>query len=259
MDKNMKRKIIEINEALCNGCGICAEACHESAIQMIDGKAKLVSDQYCDGLGDCLPACPTGAITMIEREADAYSQNAVDAHLAALGKPPMSDEIKIRNAGAQGHSHGHGGGCPGSRSQRLKPQASTPKQTISVEDSASAVSQLATWPVQLHLVNPAADYLKNADLLIAADCTAFAYGNFHSEFIKGKVTMIGCPKLDDNNYYTEKLSKIFADNAPNSITVVRMEVPCCGGIISAVKTAMLQSSTIVPYREVTITVDGRIK
>lgn len=238
----MKRRIIEIDEKLCNGCELCVSACHESAIQMVDGKAKLVSDIYCDGLGDCLPNCPTGAIRMIEREAEEYSQEAVDERIAAVSQP-VKEELAC--------------GCPGSMAKAIKPRESIQKVSVKeVEEYNQALSQLTNWPVQLNLVNPKAEYLKGADLLIAADCTAFAYADFHKEFIKGRVALIGCPKLDDNNYYIEKLTTIFGENAPKSITVVRMEVPCCGGIVSAVKQAMLNSGMIVTYNEVTITLEG---
>lgn len=248
----MKRKIITINEDACNGCRLCVDACHEGAIQMVNGKARLISDTYCDGLGDCLPACPTGAIQMIEREALEYSQEAVDAHLKASPKA----------AAKQAHSHSEDlpCGCPGTMSKKIEKKAvlvdALPvKETIS---SGTVQSQLSQWPVQLKLVNTQADYFKNADLLVAADCVAFAYGNFHQEFIKGKTTVIGCPKLDDNDFYIDKLTKILSENTIKSITVVRMEVPCCGGIVTAVKRAMLNSGMIVPYREVTITIDGQI-
>lgn len=274
----MKRRIIEIDENLCNGCELCVTACHEHAIQMVDGKAKLVSDIYCDGLGDCLPNCPTDAIKMIERDALEYDQEAVDQRIKAnLGHEEASEVI----LSGHGHHGAHGAsednlpcGCPGSMSKRIERQAPepvkkgmtlAPKSAVPTNLGADAhqgathqplTSALGNWPVQLNLVNPQAEYLKGADLLIAADCTAFAYADFHRDFIQGRVALIGCPKLDDNNYYIEKLKTIFAQNAPKSITVVRMEVPCCGGIVTAVKQAMLQSQTIVPYNEVTITLDG---
>lgn len=247
----MKRKIISINEEACNGCRLCVDACHEGAIQMVDGKARLISDQYCDGLGDCLPACPTGAIQMIERDAEAYSQEAVDAHL--------------QQSKATGHQHKEDlpCGCPGTMAKKIEKKSAVidalPTKAPEVVQSYGRVSsELSQWPVQLKLVNPNADYFKNADLLVAADCVAFAYGNFHQEFIKGKTTVIGCPKLDDNQYYIEKLAQILSQNTINSITVVRMEVPCCSGIVQAVKQAMLNSGVIVPYKEVTITIDGQI-
>lgn len=243
----MKRKIISIDETLCNGCELCVKACHEGAIQMVNGKAQLVSDQYCDGLGDCLPACPTGAITMIERDAEEYNQEAVDQRLAEL--KVQAPEVPAAPMPC---------GCPGTMAKTLQRPAMPPKLDRKPEPitDGEIPSQLSQWPVQLKLVNPAADYLKNADLLIAADCTAFAYGAFHRDFIQGRITLIGCPKLDDNQFYTEKLTEIFKSNLPKSITVVRMEVPCCSGIVGAVKQAMLNSGVIVPYNEVTIGIDG---
>jgi len=239
----MKRKIVEINEEKCNGCGLCAQACHEGAIEIIDGKAKLISDEYCDGLGDCLPECPTGAITITEREAAAYDEKVVEQKKTK--KSPC--------------------GCPGTMAKMIKHEKNDEKESHScctVQDSANemtAGSELMQWPVQLNLVNVNAPYFEGADLLIAADCTAYAYANFHKDFIKGHITVIGCPKLDDNQYYAEKLTEILKNNNIKSITVARMEVPCCGGIVQAVKRAMLVSETIVPYREVVITSDGNIR
>ncbi len=248
----MNRKIIEINEELCNGCEKCVNACHEGAIEMVDGKAKLISDTYCDGLGDCLPECPTGAIEMIEREAKPYDEELVMERIKEREKQQMEDAPMPC-------------GCPGSMSkaiERPENDGCCSDQGIDRKDisgsSQSVPSQLSQWPVQMNLIHPQAPYLKNADLLIAADCTAYAYGNFHQEFIKGRITLIGCPKLDDNQHYQEKLTEIFKHNHPKSITVTRMQVPCCGGIVSAVKQAMLDSQTIVPYREVTITTDGQL-
>lgn len=249
----MKRKIVSIDEALCNGCELCVKACHEGAIQMVNGKAQLVSDQYCDGLGDCLPACPTDAIRIIEREADEYSQEAVDQRLA---------QLKAVSEPAPAPAAPMPCGCPGTMAKKiLKPAGGPPVLDRKPEapSTGEMPSQLTQWPVQLKLVNPNADYLKNADILIAADCTAFAYGAFHRDFIQGRITLIGCPKLDDNQFYAEKMAEIFRINAPKSITVVRMEVPCCSGIVSAVKQAMLNSGVIVPYNEVTIGIDGSRK
>lgn len=234
----MKRKIVEINEEKCNGCGLCAKACHEGAIQMIDGKAKLISDEYCDGLGDCLPACPTDAIKIVEREAEAYDEEAVKARMEMAKKPAPC-------------------GCPGTAARKIERKPVVVKKNVEENVEASA-SELRQWPVQLKLVNTKASYLENADLLVAADCTAYAYADFHKDFIKDHVTVIGCPKLDDNKYYEEKLAEILKSNNIKSITVVRMEVPCCGGIVSAVKNAMLKAQTIVPYKEVTISTDGSI-
>ncbi len=228
----MIRKIIKIDEEKCNGCGLCAEACHEGAIEMIDGKAKLIREDYCDGLGDCLPACPANAITFEEREAPAYNEAAV---LAA----------KEKKSGAVLPC-----GCPGTNSRTIK------RERFS-EPAAPAASQLSQWPVQIKLVPVNAPYFNNASLLVAADCTAFAYGNFHSDFIRNHVTLIGCPKLDEGDY-SEKLTRIIAGNEIKSVTVVRMEVPCCGGIENAVKRALQASGKFIPWRVVTISTDGRI-
>lgn len=245
----MNRKIVSIDEKKCNGCGICATACHEGAIEIINGKAKLISDEYCDGLGDCLPGCPVGAIEIIERDASDYDEQAV--------KERMESKAKAEHAVPCG--------CPGTAARSIVraslKKAGTAKSINIEKERESAeenLSELRQWPVQLKLINPKASYLKNADLLVAADCTAYAYGDFHKEFIKNHITVIGCPKLDDVEYYKEKLKEIIELNDLKSITVVRMEVPCCGGIVNAVKTAMLEAKTIVPYREVIIGTDGSI-
>ncbi|MZQ96734.1 MAG: 4Fe-4S dicluster domain-containing protein [Acidaminobacter sp.] len=262
----MKRKIVEINEELCNGCRLCVDACHEGAIELVNGKARLVSDMYCDGLGDCLPACPTGAIEIIEREADEYSQEAVDARLSAAKAPfgftpPPTGFHSAPKASAVVKAEDDCG-CPSSKpmtierkamDQVMKPAA--PAQTVT---EGVRPSELTTWPVQINLVNTRAEFLKNADLLIAADCTAFAYGDFHKDFVKGRVVLIGCPKLDDNQHYINKLAELFTVNDLKSVTVVRMQVPCCSGITHAVKSAMLQSGRIFPYSEVTIKQNGEI-
>ncbi len=203
----MKRKIIQIHAEKCNGCALCADACHENAIKMINGKATLISDEYCDGLGDCLPACPTNAIEMIEREAKAYDEEAVKKLQAELAPQP---------------------------------------------------SMLTQWPIQLSLINPNANFLEGANLVIAADCVAFAYGNFHQDFIKGNKIAVGCPKLDDVNYYIEKLTDIFSNKNINSVEVVRMEVPCCGGIQRAVELALKQSNATIEYKTTTISIEGDI-
>ena len=228
----MIRKIIHIDEEKCNGCGACAAACHEGAIEMVGGKAKLTREDYCDGLGDCLPACPTGAITFEEREAPAYNEAAVLAAKKEQAPLPC--------------------GCPGSQARALRrePCAAPAAQ-------APADSQLSQWPVQIKLVPVKAPYLDGAKLLIAADCTAYAYGNFHQEFIRGHVTLIGCPKLDEGDY-AEKLTQILAGNDIKSVTVVRMEVPCCGGIEHAAKRALQASGKFIPWNVVTISTDGRI-
>ena len=224
----MLRKIIEIDQEKCNGCGICVDACHEGAIGMVDGKAKLLRDDYCDGLGDCLPACPTGAITFVEREAAAYDEAAVRANQARL--------------------RGEACGCPGSQSRKLNPCA---------PGGADVPSQLRQWPVQIKLAPVNAPWFQGAKLLVAADCTAYAYASFHQDFIKGRVTLVGCPKLDGVDY-AEKLSQILRSNDIRSVTVVRMEVPCCGGLENAVKKALRNSGKLIPWNVVTISTDGRI-
>ena len=232
----MKRRIIEIDRETCNGCGACAAACHEGAIAMVDGKAALMRDDYCDGLGDCLPACPTGAISFVEREAAAYDEQAVLAH----------KQEKIR---AEGKSLTCG--CPGIRSRRIE-------HTDGGEAPLrEAVSRLAQWPVQIKLAPVNAPYFSGAKLLIAADCSAYAYAAFHERFIKGHITLIGCPKLDAVDY-SEKLTEILLRNDIKSVTVVRMEVPCCGGLEHAAKTALQKSGKFLPWQVVTLSTDGRI-
>lgn len=228
----MIRKIIEIDEQKCNGCGACAAACHEGAIGMVDGKAKLLRDDYCDGLGDCLPTCPTGAITFVEREAAAYDEAAVLAAKAKREQPLPC-------------------GCPGSAAKAIKRQ-----ETVSVI-SSSQESQLQQWPVQIKLVPVSASYFKEAKLLIAADCTAYSYANFHQDFIKGHITLVGCPKLDAVDY-SDKLTEIIRNNDIRSVTVARMEVPCCGGLEEAVKTALRNSGKFIPWNVVTIATNGSI-
>ncbi|MCI5486117.1 MAG: 4Fe-4S binding protein [Clostridiales bacterium] len=227
----MIRKIIQIDHHKCNGCGACAAACHEGAIAMVEGKAQLMRDDYCDGLGDCLPACPTGAISFVVREAAAYDESAV---LAAKAKK----EEKLPC------------GCPGTAAKAIHrqqaPAACAPQQ-----------SQLRQWPVQIKLAPVNAPWFDGADVLVAADCTAYAYGNFHQEFIRGRVTLVGCPKLDSVDY-SEKLTQIFKNNPLRSVTVVRMEVPCCGGMENAVKKALQLSGRSIPCNVVTISTDGRI-
>jgi ferredoxin len=258
---HMVRKIIKINEELCNGCGLCVNACHESAIGLVDGKAKLLRDDYCDGLGNCLPVCPTGAISFEEREALEYNEEEVKRNMERKEQQMKADAL---NANQGGHQHGahhgvhHGmGGCPGSRMMSLNRQETAPSATYERESSPRAVvSELRQWPVQIQLVPPNAPYFANANLLIAADCTAYAYGDFHS-FMKNKITLIGCPKLDEVDY-SEKLTQILRMNDLKSITVIRMEVPCCGGIVQAVKTALANSGKMIPWRVVTIGTDGAI-
>lgn len=229
----MIRKIIKIDEEKCNGCGACVSACHEGAIGLVDGKAKLMRDDYCDGLGDCLPSCPTGAISFEPREAADYNEKAV-----------MENRLKK-------HGIAHHGGCPGSKLSRIMHGHGS-------HTDIKAESRLSQWPVQIKLVPVNAPYFDGADLLIAADCTAFAYGNFHNDFIKDKITLIGCPKLDSVDY-SEKLTAILAVNDIKSVTVVRMEVPCCGGIQTAVQKALDASGKNVPLNVTVISTDGKIK
>ena len=216
----MKRRIIEIDEEKCNGCGACADACHEGAIGIVEGKAKLLRDDYCDGLGDCLPTCPTEAIRFVEREAAPYDEAAVKAN----------QEKKVCS-----------GGCPGAAAQAVQ----------------SSISRLQNFPVQIKLAPINAPYFDGAKLLIAADCTAYAYARFHEDFIRGKVTLIGCPKLDGTDY-SEKLAQIIQNNDIQSVTVVRMEVPCCGGLEFMVKKALQQSGKFIPWQVVTVRIDGSI-
>lgn len=232
----MIRKIVHINEEKCNGCELCAKACHEGAIGMVNGKAKLLRDDYCDGLGDCLPVCPTGAITFEEREAAAYDKEAVEENQKKNTK--KDDNLPC--------------GCPGSQSR----QTNREQVTVS-ENTEPVVSELQQWPVQIKLAPINAPYFNNAHLLIAADCTAYAYGNFHKEFMHRKITLIGCPKLDDGDY-REKLTAIIRNNQIKSVTVVRMEVPCCGGIEHAIVTALKNSGKFIPWQVVTISTEGNI-
>ncbi|MBQ8515333.1 MAG: 4Fe-4S binding protein [Ruminococcus sp.] len=228
----MIRKIIRIDEEKCNGCGRCAEACHEGAIGMINGKARLLREDYCDGLGDCLPACPVKAITFEEREASAYDEAAVLAAKAQKSKPLPC-------------------GCPGMHSRAIS------RTETAAPDNRTVISQLSQWPVQIKLVPVNAPYFDGANLLIAADCTAYAYGRFHEDFIRNRVTLIGCPKLDEGDY-TEKLTQIITGNSIKSLTIVRMEVPCCGGLENAAKRALQASGKFIPWQVVTISTDGKV-
>lgn len=233
----MIRKIIKIDEEKCNGCGLCAEACHEGAIGMVNGKAKLLRDDYCDGLGDCLPVCPVDAISFEEREAAAYDEVAVKANMATKAT-------------------GCSGGCPGSQARAV--EAASPCSCSSESVTADIPSSLTHWPVQIKLAPINAPYFDGADLLIAADCCAYAYGNFHGKFMKGKKTLIGCPKLDMIDY-SEKLTAILVNNDIKSVTITRMEVPCCGGMEYAVRQAVANCGKDIPLEIVTVGIDGSIK
>lgn len=238
----MIRKIIHIDEEKCNGCGLCAEACHEGAIDIVDGKAKLVRENFCDGFGDCLPNCPTGAITFEEREAPAYDEAAVKAAQA------KKEEKKME--------HVHEGGCPGSKMMQFK--ATQEESTLEQSQTyMKPVSRLGQWPCQIKLLPTEAPFYNGAKLLIAADCTAYAYANMHEDFMKGKITVIGCPKLDAIDY-SEKLTDIIRNNDIKSVTIVRMEVPCCGGLQRAAENALRNSGKFIPWQVVTISRDGRI-
>lgn len=281
----MVRTVIQIDEDLCNGCGNCVTGCHEGALQLIDGKARLIGDNLCDGLGACIGECPVGAIEFIEREATPYSErevlerimpmgeNTVVAHLKHLKDHGQKDFVhegfsiltekgwdagairaKVLGSQTAPPQHSPSGGCPGSRVVDFSPRAEMPVTTA----SAKPASQLRQWPVQLHLVPPTAPYLQGCDLLVAADCVPFAHASFHQDFLKGRVLLIGCPKLDDTAYYTEKLTQIFSLNGVRSVTVVRMEVPCCGGITQAVKSAIAASGQVVPYAEAVISIEGAL-
>ena len=237
----MIRKIIKIDKEKCNGCGACASACHEGAIDIIDGKAELVREHFCDGLGDCLPECPTGAISFEERDAPAYDEEAVKE---------AQKKIAAKNRAMTSHS-----GCPGSKIMQIRrTETSEPVKATSATDSES---KLQNWPVQIKLAPVNAPYFDGSKLLIAADCTAYAYAAFHQDFIRNKVTLIGCPKLDQVDY-SEKLTAIIQNNNIQSVTIVRMEVPCCGGLEIAAKKALQASGKFIPWQVVTISIDGKI-
>lgn len=233
----MIRRVIQIDTEKCNGCGLCATACHEGAIAIVDGKAKLMRDDYCDGLGDCLPSCPMQAISFVEREAAAYDEEAVRKHLEKRAKEQQT------------------AGCPGSQAKMIK---RSPEESVSAaQHTTNVISELRQWPVQIKLMPVKAPYYDGADLLIAADCTAYAYANFHNDFIRDKITVIGCPKLDDIDY-SEKLTEILRQNDIKSVHIVRMEVPCCGGLLNAAKVALQNCGKMIPWQVTVVGTDGTI-
>jgi NAD-dependent dihydropyrimidine dehydrogenase PreA subunit len=267
----MRRKIVQIDEAKCDGCGQCIPACAEGAIALVGGKARLSADVLCDGLGACLGECPQGAITVIEREAPALDEEAVKKHLLSMGEQvasrhggarapagppapaPARPRLAVLTGGGEASPHG---GCPGSRPMALPRRAAV----AAVAGSAvSGESRLSQWPVQLHLVPVAAPWFRGADLLVAADCVPFAYARFHDDLLAGRAVVVGCPKLDDLGAYVDKLGRICAANELRSVTVVRMEVPCCGGISTAARRAVETSGRAIPFRDVVVSVDGTIR
>lgn len=294
----MTRTIIKIDEELCNGCEACVQGCHEGALQMIDGKARMVSELFCDGLGACIGDCPVGAITLEEREAEPYDEIAtiqrmiskgektILAHLKHLKEHGETEYLKqgvayLKSNGvninfAEVHNHGNsgcatnsarqhqhvGGGCPGSREMSFgapKPMANQFKMVTKVSQQDEYASQLRQWPVQLHLLNPEAGYFRGADVLLAADCVAFSYGNFHNDFLKGKTLAIACPKLDSNKEnYVEKIKRMITESRINTLTVLVMEVPCCGGLLSLAKKAVAESGRNVPVKEIIVSVQGEV-
>lgn len=239
----MKRSIVKIDREQCDGCGLCIEACHEGALQLIDGKAELITDSYCDGLGACLPECPQGAITLEEREAADFDEAAVQSHMEKSKAQAIPATLEC--------------GCAGSHARTIE-RPNAVAQIIQLDGAPVPASQLRQWPCQIKLVPVNAPYLDNARLLIAADCTAFAYANIHQDYMKNKITLIGCPKLDEGDY-AEKLTQILKTHEIKSVTVLRMEVPCCGGIVESVKRALQNSGKMIPWQVVTINTDGSIR
>ncbi len=241
----MRRKIVQIDESKCNGCGLCVPSCAEGAIEIVDGKARLAADIYCDGLGACLGECPQDAITVIEREAQAFDEEATEQHLEHLAQQRQAaDKADTPTSG-----------CPGAMAQSLpihQPQAAAAPQ-----DAGSEASQLSHWPVQLHLVPPTAPFLKQADLLLVADCVPFAFSDFHGQFLRGRPVVIGCPKLDDPHAYVEKLAQMVTASKINSITVIHMEVPCCTGLVRIAESALQMVGSKIPLEDVTISIRGQ--
>jgi Pyruvate/2-oxoacid:ferredoxin oxidoreductase delta subunit len=245
----MLREIVEVDEALCDGCGDCVPSCAEGALQVVNGKVRLVGDVLCDGLGACLGECPKGALKVVRRDVAPFDEHAVEVHLRAARPPARRPSLAVMQAPAEAA----GGGCPGSRSREIaRPAPRAP----AAADGAATPSALAHWPVQIELVSPRAPWLAGADLLVAADCVPFAYADFHRDYLAGRKVLVGCPKLDDVSGWVERLAAVIREGAPRSVTVVRMEVPCCGGIARAVREAVAASGRAVPLAESTVSVDG---
>lgn len=253
------RQVIKIDEELCNGCGLCVPSCAEGAIQIIDGKARLVSDKYCDGLGACLGECPVGALSFEERAAEEFDESAVEVHLKSIGReavPHAHDHLHAAPAPAVHSGHGHGG-CPSARTLDFRTdERHAPGHN---GDEPKLESELRQWPVKLYLVSPSAPYFENADLLIAADCTPFAYASLHPDYLRGKALVIGCPKFDDVQAYVEKLTAIVERNNIKSITVLHMEVPCCFGLVGVAREAVAISGKQVPVQAKVVTLRGKIE
>lgn len=256
----VKRQIIKIDEELCNGCGLCVPSCAEGALQIIDGKAKLVQERYCDGLGACLGECPQGAISFEEREAEDYDEAAVVVHLKEIGREPLPHAHHHHEApkpAAPVHHHHGGGGCPSARTLDFRAAQNTAPAASGSEPKLQ--SELRQWPVKLYLVNPSAPYFEDADLLIAADCTPFAYASLHPDFLRGKALVIGCPKFDDLDVYLEKLHAIVSRNNIKSVTVLHMEVPCCFGMVAVARQAVEASGKNIPVQAKVVTLQGEIQ
>lgn len=246
----MLRKIVKIDQDKCDGCGLCVPSCAEGAIKIVDGKAVLAADNLCDGLGACLGECPRDAIKIEERDTDEFDEAAVEKHLATQGK-----KAPVHHQPPVAAHHQHGGGCPGSRAMSFAP----PQESAPTPASASQQSRLGQWPVQLTLVSTTAPYFQGADLLITADCVPVAYAGYHEDFLKGKAVVMGCPKLDDNGFYQQKLTELLAKSDVKSVTVLKMEVPCCGGIAIAAQQAVAACGKQIPFKVVTIGIQGEIK
>ena len=256
------RQIIRIDEELCNGCGECVTACAEGALQLVDGKARLVSETYCDGLGACIGDCPQGAISFEDREADQFDEEATVEHLSRIGRSPeahyahMAEHAQAGHDHAHAHAHAHGGGfaCPSARTIDRRADACDDQPA----HRGLVASELRQWPVKLYLVNPAASFFQDSDLLLAADCTAFTYGAFHPDLLRGKTLVTGCPKFDDLDLYLEKLTAILQNNRVRSITVAKMEVPCCSGLLRLAEAAVEASGKDVPVTSITIGLSGEL-